>query len=73
MPQYIVNSNKQANGDNEVHQYPRSLCNSPNYPAIQNQVSLGSHTYCRGAVEKAKRMGYNANGCWYCARACHTT
>ena len=72
MPQYIVNSNKQSNGDNEVHQFPRSLCTSPRYPAIQNQVQLGVHSYCRGAVEKAKRMGYNANGCWYCARECNT-
>ena len=73
MPQYIVNRNKQSNGDNEVHKYPRALCPSPHYPAPSNQVNLGIHSYCRGAVEKAKRAGYNANGCAYCSPQCHTT
>ena len=71
MAQYIVNSNKQPNGDNEVHLYPRRLCSSPRYPATHNQVHLGEHSYCRGAVEKAKRMGYNADGCAYCIPECH--
>ena len=73
MPSYIVNSNPQANGDNEVHTTPRSSCTSPHYPAVHNQVPLGLHADCHGAVREAKRRGYQtANGCYYCSKACHT-
>lgn len=74
MPQYIVNKNSQPNGDNEVHKYPRSLCNKHDYPSPSNQVSLGTHLSCHGAVRRAKELGYRrANGCYYCATECHTT
>ncbi len=73
MPNYIVNRNAQANGDNEVHVTPRSSCYSPRYPAPENQESLGSHASCHGAVQEAKRRGYKADGCYYCSPACHTT
>jgi len=74
MPNYIVNRNAQPNGDNEVHQYPRWNCTSPDYPAVHNQVQLGYFAACSGAVSEAKRLGYSkANGCFYCANACHTS
>ncbi len=73
MPYYIVNKNAQSNGDNEVHVTPRSSCSSPLYPNPENQVHLGYHSTCHGAVQAAKNLGYRrANGCYYCANACHT-
>lgn len=73
MPYYIVNSNAQPNGDHEVHVTPRWSCSSPRYPLLENQISLGFHTTCYGAVREAVRRGYlTANGCFYCVNACHT-
>lgn len=68
MPEFYVNRNKQYNGDNEVHQ--NNICP---YPAnVENRVYLGIFPSCSGAVREAKNKGYNANGCKYCAPACHT-
>lgn len=68
MKRYYVNKNKQANGDNEVHE------NGCNYLAqVRDPDYLGEFTNCRDAVQAAKRKGYNANGCYYCSRPCHTT
>lgn len=74
MPSYIVNKNAQfGSGDYEVHVTPRSSCRSPRYPQPENQASLGYHETCSTAVLKAKRLGYQtADGCAYCAAACHT-
>ena len=69
MPTFCVNSKAQANGDNEVHDTTsRRDC----HPISSNQVSLGTFASCTGAVAEAKRLGYSANGCKICARACHT-
>lgn len=74
MPNYIVNKNAQSNGDHEVHVTPRSSCSSPRYPESKNQVALGWYTSCFGAVQKAKSLGYTkADGCYWCASACHTS
>ena len=40
MPNYIVNSNAQPNGDYEVHVTPQQH-NSCSYPALANRVHLG--------------------------------
>lgn len=72
MPSYIVNKNKQANGDNEVHVTPQQH-SSCSYPAPANQVALGWFPSCHGAVAEAKSRGYNANGCYWCAKDCHTS
>lgn len=73
MPNFIVNRNAQSNGDNEVHEFPSSRCSSRFYPLPQNQVPLGWHSSCVGAVSHAKGLGFaRANGCYYCANACHT-
>ena len=73
MPNYIVNKNKQPSGDNEVHVFPKpSNCLNHNYPAPHNREALGYHSSCRGAVTEAKRRGYNADGCYWCANECHT-
>lgn len=67
MKSYFVNPNKQANGDNEVHEqgcYWLSL--------VTNPVFVGNHYSCVTAVQNARNMGYNANGCKHCSPACHT-
>lgn len=75
MPDYIVNKNAQYDsGDHEVHVADRSACTSPRYPEPQNREPLGSFLSCVGAVQEAKRRGYRtANGCYYCAKPCHTS
>jgi len=70
MPNYCVNSNAQANGDHEVHDLD---ANKWCLPALANRVPLGYHSTCSGAVSAAKAAGYTpANGCKWCAEACHT-
>ena len=72
MPNYIVNSNAQPNGDYEVHVTPQQH-NSCSYPAPANRVHLGYFATCHGAVTEAKASGYKtANGCYWCANDCHT-
>ncbi|MGN6272270.1 MAG: hypothetical protein ACTHMQ_04195 [Protaetiibacter sp.] len=70
MPNYIVNSNAQSNGDHEVHNRdnPCSFM-----PLSINQVSLGWHAECSSAVREANSRGYSpANGCAYCVPLCNT-
>ena len=71
MPNFYVNRNKQDNGDNEVHRSDEVGCQKP--ASLTNRVDLGWYSDCHGAVRKAKSLGYNANGCYYCCNACHTT
>lgn len=70
MPTYVVNKNAQPNGDHEVHDEASTRgC----LPDVSNRVSLGFFLSCSGAVSEANRRGYRpANGCYYCANACHT-
>lgn len=72
MPHFIVNRNAQDNGDHEVHNKTTG-CNY--MPEPQNQVDLGQHDSCHGAVAYAKRRWPQArvNGCYWCANACHTS
>lgn len=72
MPQFIVNQNAQANGDHEVHNKTTGCNYMPN---LENQIDLGYHNDCHGAVAEAKRRWPNnrINGCYYCCNACHTS
>lgn len=72
MNQFIINSNQQPNGDHEVHNRTTGCSHMPD-PA--NQVDLGFHTSCHGAVQKARTQWPSSriNGCYYCCRACHTS
>ena len=72
MPNFIINSNAQNNGDHEVH---NTTTGCSFMPAAANQISLGYHANCQGAVADAKRRwpGQRINGCYYCANACHTS
>ncbi|MCD2461730.1 hypothetical protein ACHHZ9_25195, partial [Enterobacter cloacae complex sp. 2024EL-00232] len=65
MALYYVNTNKQANGDNEVH-----VSGCTYLPSELNRRYLGSYDYCSPAVTEAKRLGYNANGCYFCCKPC---
>lgn len=70
MPRFCVNRNAQDNGDHEVHELSG---NCPRLPNLENRHALGEHASCRGAVQEAKRLGYSrANGCYWCARDCHS-
>jgi len=71
VPRFIVNGKAEPNGDHEVHVTPQQR-DDCNYPARENQVPLGLHLTCRGAVGLAELRGYKANGCYWCARECHT-
>lgn len=67
MPYYYVNTNAQPNGDHEVHE---NGCTQGANP--ENQMSLGYHASCHGAVAEAKKTYSTANGCAYCCEACNT-
>lgn len=67
MANYYVNKNAQSNGDHEVH---KSDCSY--LPGPQNRLYLGDFASCSPAVTEAKKHYTQANGCYYCANACHT-
>lgn len=67
MSRYYVNNNAQSNGDHEVHvEHCRWL------QQARSKRDLGDHGSCTTAVAAAKRIYPTANGCAYCAPACHT-
>ena len=71
MPEFIVNRNK-YDGHHEVHDLPKA-CRNPHYPLPHNRVPLGWHQTCWGAITAANANGYSpADGCYWCARACHS-
>lgn len=72
MPNFIINRNTQANGDNEVH---NTSAGCSFMPSTENQIDLGIHTSCSGAVALAKSKWSNnrINGCKYCCAPCHTS
>jgi hypothetical protein len=65
MPDFYVNNNAQANGDHEVHQRGCSF-----FPV--STTPLGNHATCVTAVQAAKKVYRQSNGCYYCSTACHT-
>lgn len=72
MPNFILNRNSQPNDDHEVHDTSRGCAY---LPAAENQIDLGWHANCHGAVAEARRRyaSNRINGCYYCAGDCHTT
>lgn len=69
MPQFIVNTQVQSNGDHEVHNKTSGCIFMPD---AANQKNLGTHTNCHGAVAEAKKTYRQSNGCYYCCTDCHT-
>lgn len=70
MPTFCVNMNAQSNGDHEVHNLDRN-CNR--LPALGSRQDLDWHQDSRSAVAAAMATCSRSNGCFYCARECHTT
>ncbi len=71
MQKFIFNKNAQPNGDREVH---NASTGCSYMPLLQNQLDLGYHASCHGAVAHAKTYYLGRiNGCFYCCRACHTS
>lgn len=70
MPYFIVNRQVQTNGDHEVHNSTTGCSYMPN---AANQLDLGYHDNCHGAVAKAKQTYAQSNGCYHCCPACHTS
>ena len=65
MPNYYVSHRAQENGDHEVHaQYCAYL------PA--DLLYLGNFATCYEAVERARELYRQVNGCFWCSRSCHT-
>jgi len=72
MYNFVMNNNAQTNGDHEVHNLSNGCSFLPN---TENQLSLGYHSDCKGAVSFAKNKWPSAriNGCYYCCNSCHTS
>jgi len=72
MPRFVINKKPQANGDHEVH---NASTGCSYMPLPENQIDLGTHSTCHGAVAQAKRQWPDSriNGCYYCCNECHTT
>jgi hypothetical protein len=72
MPIFILNKNQQSNGDHEVH---NASTGCKYMPRPENQIELGQHLSCHGAVAYARQKWRDAriNGCYYCSNPCHTT
>lgn len=47
MVRFIINHNAQSNGDHEVH---NATYGCTFMPTAENQIDLGSHLSCHGAV-----------------------
>lgn len=45
----------------------------PKLPAFHNRRDLGNHSSCATAVAEARRIYRRSNGCYWCARTCHTS
>ncbi len=69
MPRYCVNKNAQSTGDHEVHNLDN---NCPTLPDLVNQHQLSSHNTCAQAVQAARAVYDNVDGCANCSPECHT-
>jgi hypothetical protein len=70
MASYYVNRRQQANGDHEVHD--KASCPPQYFPQGDNAEYLGEFASCSQAVTAARTRYRQVNGCYWCARACHT-
>ena len=72
MALYCVNKKAQTtgrhNGQHEVH----NVNKCDRLPNVENRKSLGYHASCKDAVKEAKKIYWNSNGCYWCARECDT-
>ena len=64
MPEFCVSRNPQPTGVHEVH-----ADNCPAWPT--DNVSLGWHRDCHGAVQEARIYFPHVDGCAICSMMCH--
>jgi hypothetical protein len=69
MPRFCVNTKAQSTGEHEVHNLDAGC---DHLPDPQHQRPLGGHPDCHSAVAMAATFYVDVDGCFYCARACHT-
>ncbi|MCA0374486.1 MAG: hypothetical protein LCH84_02380 [Gemmatimonadetes bacterium] len=71
MSRFIINKNVQPSGEYEVHNLT-SGCGA--MPLPQNQIDLGWHSSCHGALAQARMSWPQAviDGCAFCCPSCHT-
>ena len=71
MSKYIINSNE-YDGHHEVHNADKH-CSSNTYPNPENQIPLGQHSTCDGAIDHAESEypDWDVDGCAFCT-SCHT-
>lgn len=67
MARYYVNINAQSSGDHEVHKWGCLFM-----PTESNRLYLGDFASCAPAVREAKKTYSQADGCYFCAKDCHT-
>ncbi len=67
MKKYYVNMNAQSNGDHEVHESGCSYM-----PDVENRRYLGEFSLCYSAISSARKYYNQVNGCYFCAKICHT-
>jgi len=65
MDSYYVNNIAQSTGEHEVH---KEGCE---YFPI-DRTYLGYFATCQEAIDKAKTIYSNVDGCYFCSRDCHT-
>jgi hypothetical protein len=66
MPNYYVSHRAHDNGDHEVHAQ-----NCEYLP--KDLVYLGNFAGCEVAIERARELFRQVNGCIWCARECRTS
>lgn len=67
MASYYVNRNAQNDGYHEVH-----VEGCHRMPDKDNREYLGEFNNCHEALQKAKTIHLNVDGCYYCCNPCHT-
>ncbi len=68
---YYVNKNAQPNGDREIHN-GSDPCRYFHEIKREHLELLGQFSNCHDALARALEIYPEANGCMYCAGACHT-
>lgn len=69
MPTFYLNIQAQANGNHEVHKEDCTFL-----PRLENRIFLGDFNFCSDAIVAAKEEYQisKLNGCYFCAKGCHT-
>lgn len=65
MPHYYVSNRPEPGGDYEIH------ADSCEY-LPKDLLYLGEFAECEDAVQRARAIYLKVNGCFWCARSCHT-